>query len=125
MVRSILALVAVLSVASASRAATVLTTPLVVYNSYYQISSCWVTNLDTRPATISVKFIGQFGTDYTPPVGSGCPATLPPGESCASGPVYPDYCYCSVTSSTSKIRAAMLLFDGVTNQLDVEVPATR
>jgi len=124
MVRSILALVAVLSVASASRAATVLTTPLVVYNNG-QISSCWVTNLDTRPATISVKLIGQFGTDYTPPVGSGCPATLPPGESCSSQPVYPDYCYCSVTSSTSKIRAAMLLFDEVTNQLDVEVPATR
>jgi hypothetical protein len=124
MVRSILALVAVLSVASASRAATVLTTPLVVYNNG-QIASCWVTNLDTRPATISVKLISQFGFDDTPPVGSGCPATLPPGQSCSSEPVYPDYCYCSVTSSTSKIRAAMLLFDGVTNQLDVEVPATR
>jgi len=124
MVRSILALVAVLSVASASRAATVLTTPLVVYNNG-QLSACWVTNTDTRPATISVKLISQFGFDDTPPVGSGCPATLPPGQSCSSEPVYPDYCYCSVTSSTSKIRAAMLLFDGVTNQLDVEVPATR
>src|SRR5262249_45409907 len=90
-----------------------------------QISSCWVTNLDTRPATISVKLTGEWGTDYTPPVGSGRPATLPPGQSCSSEPVYPDYCYYSVTSTTRKIRAAMLLFDGVTNQLDVEVPATR
>jgi len=33
--------------------------------------------------------------------------------------------FCSVTSSTSKIRAAMVLLNGTTNSTDVEVPATR
>jgi hypothetical protein len=124
MVRSVLALVAVLSVASASRAATVLTTPLVVNNNG-QIPLCFVTNIDTRPATISVKFTSQFGGDYTALGGGGCPASLPPGQTCIAEPAYLDYCYCSVTSSTSKIRAAMVLLDGATNQTDVEVPATR
>ena len=123
MVRSIFVLAAVLSVASASRAATVLTTPLVVPQNG-QIPECFITNIDTRPATISVKFTDVFGDDQTQNF-VGCPTTLGPSESCYMQPLNPTSVYCSVTSSTSRIRAAMGLFNGTTLSMEVEVPATR
>jgi hypothetical protein len=122
MVRSIFALAAVLSVASASGAATVLTTPLVVPQNG-QIPECYITNIDTRPATISVKFTDFFGDDQTQNL--GCPTTLGPSESCYMQPLNPTSVYCSVTSSTSRIRAAMVVFNGTTLSMDAEVPATK
>ena len=107
-------------------AATVITTPIVGANNN-QIPSCFITNIGTKPATVSVQLVDVNGNG----VSTGMdlcpipPATLGPSMTCEVEAGGTKAVYCAVTSSTSKIRAAMLIFNGTTLSLEVEVPATK
>jgi hypothetical protein len=116
----------VLASAPDAGAATVLTT-VGAAASNDQVPVCFITNLDTRPITVTLQLFDILsgtpvpGTDTCPLP----PATLPPGTGCVDRVAPNAQAYCVVTSSSPKVRAALGLFNGPTGALEVVVPATK
>ena len=116
----------VLTAAADAGATTVLTTALAA--PFNQVSSCIVTNIDTRPITVRLQLIdptsgtpeGPFFSDCPPP-----PATLPPGLFCHVEVPLNVYSYCVVTTSSAKVRAAIDVFNATTGRLEAHIPATK
>jgi hypothetical protein len=107
-------------------AATLFSTPQVPANNG-QLPYCLVTNVDTKPITVTMELVDFFGDTITPDF-DGCPvppATLAPRETCQVAASPNSQMSCRVTSSSKKIRAALNLFNGTTSTLEVQAPATR
>jgi hypothetical protein len=116
----------VLTSAPDAGAATVLTTATAV--PFNQSSACIVTNIDTKPITVTAQLFNPFsGTPETPLIYT-CPpppATLAPGISCDAAPGAGRSGYCVVTTSSAKVRAALDVFNQTTGALEVHIPATK
>ena len=107
-------------------AATVLTTNAALANNG-QRPLCVITNIDKKPITITVQLLDLGGTPQTPTF-NNCPvppATLAPGSVCEVQVAANTQAYCVVTASSSKVRAALDLFNGTTGALEVVIPATK
>jgi hypothetical protein len=106
-------------------AVTLFSTPLVPANG--QVPVCSVTNVDTKPITLTVEVVDADGATVVP-VANECPvapATLAPRETCFLYAPINARVSCRVTSSSKKIRAALNLLNGTTAALEVQAPATR
>jgi len=105
-----------------------LTTPGVQANGA-QVSSCDIINIGKTAITLTV---GLFNMHSGNPVSTPfnlCPVppvTLAPGAGCAvQSATAGTQAYCVVTSSSSKVRAALSLLNFTTGAVEVEVPATK
>jgi hypothetical protein len=106
-------------------AATVLATALAVAHNG-QIPACFITNIDKKPITVTAQLFDIFGTPVTG--SSSCPvppATLAAGTGCGVQGSADTNVYAVVTTSSSKVRAAIDVFNGTTFALEVHIPATK
>jgi hypothetical protein len=125
------AFVIAIGLVTEAEASILLATPIVaIHQGGTSTLLCAVTNVGTKPATVSVSLIAPDGSTLAqaPNNVDGCPlapATLGPGVTCTAAPQNFLTEYCAVTSSTSKLRAVMIVGDSTTLQITMEVPATR
>jgi len=128
MVRSTLALAAlatfalVLSSAPDAGAATVLSTPFVPANNGQKLL-CLATNVGSKPIQVTAALFSVNGVAVTPLVDSCSPVSLQPMQSCLV--TFNDGCLCIVTSSSSKVRADIILLNGTTGAVEAVAPATK
>jgi hypothetical protein len=87
---------------------------------------CYVTNVGTKPVTVTVTLHEELGNVLTPSV-DDCALSggeLAAGQTCF---VYrdpaPNYGRCAVEASSSKVRAVLSLLDG--GRVSVSVPLTK
>jgi hypothetical protein len=108
-------------------AVTVLTTPGVPANNG-QIPDCIITNIDNKPITVTGQLFDFLNGMPQSPSSNNCPvppATLAPGTGCQVVAQANAKAYCVVTTSSTKVRAALDLFDATTATLVVQAPATK
>jgi len=89
------------------------------------VFSCVIVNVGTQPIQVSAKLQSYWdGSDIT--VATSCQGTLAPGTGCnASGSnnaVVDGYCH--FTSSSSKVRAALLVYNS-SYEVTSTLPATK
>jgi hypothetical protein len=75
---------------------------------------CSITNPGTRPVEVTATILDQSGNDITNSGNCyGNPATLDPGKVCSRNSAIPDFKsgYCHFTTTSSKVRAALLIVD--------------
>ena len=117
----------VLTSAPDAGAATVLTTATAVLpSSDGQLLACIVTNIDTKPITVTAQLFDPFSGAPETNVSNDCaaPGTLPPGIACVLlGSSNRGYCV--VTTSSATARASLDVFNGTTAALEVHIPATK
>jgi hypothetical protein len=120
----------VLTRAPDAGAATVLTTATAL-PSTNQAAACIVTNIDTRPITVTVQLFDPLtdppGSPVTPAF-DHCPtppATLPPGAACVARLHANIHAYCVVTTSSAKVRVALDVFNSATESVEEHIPATK
>jgi hypothetical protein len=123
--RSTLAITAVLALGSVSQAAT-FATPLVGVPSPSALLNCNVSNLNTKPAVVSVTFFDLGGNVIDTAFDDCNGSPLPPGATCGLQ-ISGGSARCVIVANTDKIRAAVQLFlpgEGPTQSTTV-VPATK
>ena len=116
----------VLTSAPDAGAATVLTTATAAPNG--QAAACIVTNIDTKPITVTAQAFDPFSGTPEAPLLYTCPAppaTLAPGTVCDAVLGANIGTYCVVTTSSAKVRAALDVFNTTTGALEVHIPATK
>jgi hypothetical protein len=122
----LVALLLLLGVTTPSGAG-VLTTPELPVGSQ-QAVVCTLTNIDTKPITITaITLVGPTGFDVLPAFDgcSGLPELAPRATCIVRAPVGTD-CYCSFSMKSSKVRAAGTIQDSVAPFTVTEtVPATK
>ncbi len=116
----------VLACGATAQAATTLVTPLAdTFSLANQITECVVTNFDAKPAVVTVSLFAVDGSAIT-----GISV-----DTCNSGPLAsgttcfvhanPGQAGCRVVTSTSKVHAALEVWDADTDRLQVMFPATK
>ena len=97
-----------------------------------ELPVCFVANIDKKPITVTAQLIDATTGMLGPNFSNFCPvppATLAVGTVCevAFQPAVPGVTvsYCVVTTSSAKVRAALVLFNRTTSALQVEIPATK
>jgi hypothetical protein len=97
------------------------------------LAVCSVSNVGTTPINVTVTLIDALGAVVTSPGVNNCAnnfgGVLPAGLACESFVTTPagidsDFVRCSVESSSSKIRAALIVLDS-TGAMVASVPATK
>jgi hypothetical protein len=89
---------------------------------------CLVSNVGTTPVNVTVKFFNYPGSEVTASGGNDCLAmsgVLPAGVTCGAYLGGSGFVRCEVTASSSKVRAAVIVFDGTTGRSVTSVPATK
>ena len=71
---------------------------------------CVVTNVGTTPITVTVTLTNLFGTTITPSLDLCNGIPLGPGKTCQVLPATDTDAFCTVVSSSSKVRAAIIVF---------------
>jgi hypothetical protein len=121
--RFLLAIAAVLALGSASQAAR-LATPFVSVNSG-QFLDCFVSNLNTKPATVTVTLFDPNGGARTPNSDTCNGSPLAPGASCGVELPAGIGGRCVVVANTGKTRAGINVIGPSTFPLVTVVPATK
>jgi len=121
---SCLAAAFVLTSAGAVYGAT-LATAFVVITADQRIA-CLVSNLDTKPAKITVALLDFGGSPATLyPFSTPCPSTFAPGQTCVTRAANGVSARCTVTSSTGKIRAGVSVSVASGDALITTIAATK
>jgi hypothetical protein len=124
-IASMLALLLLASVENARAAGSTFTTPFVVSAS---VAICAVTNLSTKPITVSGKLVGLAGDVLTPTTDTCNGTSLLPNRTCSIIGVVPNDTdqitgfFCSLVSSSKKIRG--IGYGLTANNSAIVVPAT-
>jgi hypothetical protein len=119
------AVILVAALAAPSAAGTYNTTP--VQTAATEGLQCMISNVGTAPVTVTAVLLDVTGAAITP-VGDVCQSgfggELPAGATC--GVVYAGstFARCTVTASSSRIRAALSVVDN-TGRMTLSVPATK
>src|SRR5262245_1713296 len=102
------AFAATLAIATAVHAGTLLSSPSLVGGSGDQLG-CYVTNVDTRPVTVTVTLRDELGAPFSLSAETCVSVpTLAAGQTCfiLRAPA-PGYGRCTVEASSSKVRATL------------------
>ena len=119
-IAALLAVTVMVVLCGTAQAATTLHTPIAFASGQ---SACFVTNVDTRPITVTVTMTDNSGNTLTSVVDSCNGTPLGPRRSCQFRPPPDADGFCTVVSSSSKVRASLNIF-GSDNLITV-VPATK
>ena len=126
MPRPLLALKLALAVAAPAYAGTYSTSP--VQSAATEGLNCTVSNVGTTPVDVTVTLLDVLGAPVTTGVSNVCIAgfggVLPPGATCGAAYVGALFARCTVTASSSRIRAALTVLDS-TGRMTLSVPATK
>jgi hypothetical protein len=86
-----------------------------------KLAQCAVTNVGTKPITVTISAIDLNGVDVT--ANTECQPTLDPGKSCQTYATVGSSAYCRFVTSSSKVRATLNVF-GPNGFID-SIPATK
>ena len=93
--------------------AVTLTTPVISTNSHQP--ACTITNIGTKPITVTAELVNGAGNTVTP-VSASCPTapgTLAPRVTCYVAANVGQDAYCIITTSSAKVRAGIALFTDI------------
>jgi hypothetical protein len=91
------------------------------------IMLCYIVNVGTKPIEVSATVRNYHDSSDMSHPSFQCPATLAPGEGCntvgPSGGIHTGYCHFTTTSS--KVRAALLVVNAFTGDVTSAFAATK
>jgi hypothetical protein len=120
---SALTIAVVVALGSTAQAAT-LATPILEPISNQQLI-CFVSNLDTKPARVSVTLIDHIAQVAVPTFDDCNGIPLPAGTTCDVVIAAGNDGRCVIVANTGKIRATLQLIDTSTEAVLAVVPATK
>lgn len=88
-------------------------------------AQCNVTNAGTLPVSLVVDLRDYFGSPVPPSFDDCSPGPLPPRATCSVTAPWDADVHCSVTSSNSRIRSVLAVYDGATNEIQAMIAATK
>jgi hypothetical protein len=88
-------------------------------------AQCNVTNVGTVPASVAVDLRDYFGTPVGATFNDCTPGPLPTRATCTvTAPAGADV-YCSIASSSVRIRAVLSVYDATSNDIKSMIAATK
>ncbi len=106
-----------LGTSGAAHAATTLFTPILSLATGQEVQ-CVISNVGTKPATLTATVLSGAGTDITNV--NNCPtgSTIAPGASCnAFTSSFGGFAYCKFTADSSKVRASIVIEASATSPI--------